>query len=81
MSMFKDQEGKISMMRAMSFIVVISILGIFITHNVVSMARGGGFVGIGIQEAGLISLVLGAKATQSFAELKNHIGIGSKKAN
>lgn len=71
MEMLKDKDGKISMMRCTSITTVVSILGVFIAHNIVSMVKGGDFVCMGMQEAGLISLVLGAKATQAFAELKN----------
>lgn len=72
MSVLKDKDGKISMMRVTSLFTVVSILGVFIAHNIVSMVNGGGFVCMGVQEAGLVGLVLGAKATQAFAEHRKY---------
>ena len=70
MSLFKGPDGKVSMMRTLSFSVCFIILGVFVAHNIVSMAKGGPFVSMGLQEATIISLTLGAKAAQAFAEPK-----------
>lgn len=70
LSLFKGPDGKISMMRTLSFIVCGVILSVFVGHNVVSMIKGGGFVSLGFEEASIISLTLGAKAAQAFAEPK-----------
>jgi len=67
-NLFKGPDGKLSMMRTMSFFVCVIIMSIFVAHNVVAMINGAGFVSMGFSEAGLVSLVLGAKATQAFAE-------------
>lgn len=70
LSLFKGPDGKISMMRALSFMVCGTILCVFVAHNVVSMVKGGGFISLGFEEASIISLTLGAKAAQAFAEPK-----------
>ena len=69
-TLFKGPDGKVSMMRFINFFVCASIIGIFIVHNIVSMAKGGGFISIGSTEAMLIAGVIGAKAAQSFSEHK-----------
>jgi hypothetical protein len=69
-SMFKGSSGKVSMMRVMSFFVSVSIILVFIAHNIISMLTGGGFVSMGSTEAMLIAGVLGAKAAQNFSEKK-----------
>jgi hypothetical protein len=68
--LFNDPDGKVSMMRLMSFVVCVVIMAIFAAHNIVSMAKGGGFVSLGPSEALLIAGVLGAKAAQAFSENK-----------
>jgi len=69
--MFKGPDGKISMMRASTFIVVISIMGVFVAHNIVAMVAGAAFVSIGFSEAGLIAAAIGVKAYQSSIENKD----------
>lgn len=68
--LFTGPDGKISMMRLMSFVVCITIMVVFAAHNIVSMIKGGNFISIGTSEALLIAGVLGAKAAQSFSENK-----------
>lgn len=70
MSMVKGTNGKISMMRVCTLIVVLSVMAIFIAHNIVAMIHGTGFVSLGASEALLIAGVLGVKAGQRFAEGK-----------
>ena len=70
MSAFSGSDGKVSMMRLTSFIVVVVIMGVFLAHNIVSMVNGLGFVGIGFEEASLIAASLGAKAFQTYSEVK-----------
>lgn len=72
-SLFKGPDGKISMMRTLSFSVCFVILSVFVAHNIVSMIKGGSFISMGLEEAGIISLTLGAKAAQSFAEPKKKV--------
>jgi len=66
-----EKGGKISMMRVTSIMTVFSVLGVFLAHNILSMLRGSSFVSMGAQEAMLITLVMGGKAVQAFAEARN----------
>jgi hypothetical protein len=72
--LFRDPDGKVSMMRVISAFTCLSIMLVFIAHNIVSMSKGGVFVSIGAPEAMLIAGVIGAKAVQSFSENKRLIG-------
>jgi len=72
-SIVKGGSGKISLMRVMSLFIVISIIGVFIAHNIMSMINGTGFISIGPEEAMLISGALAAKAAQRFGEGKRPI--------
>jgi len=72
--MFKGPDGKVSMMRFSTFIVVVSVIGVFIAHNVLSMVRGGIFISLGASEALLIAGVLGMKSAQTFSESKSTTG-------
>jgi hypothetical protein len=65
-SAFCGADGKVSMMRLLTFFVVVVILGIFIAHNVISMTKGVcGFVSFGYTDAALIAGALGIKAFQT----------------
>lgn len=68
--LFNGPDGKVSMMRFITAFTCLSIMLVFIAHNVVSMAKGGAFVSIGSSEALLISGVIMAKAAQAFSENK-----------
>jgi len=70
--MFKGADGKISMMRVLSFFVVNCVMAIFLGHNILSMIHGGGFVSLGYEEASLVALVLGAKAYQLHGEVRSN---------
>jgi multisubunit Na+/H+ antiporter MnhC subunit len=70
MNILLDPKGKISTIRICCIIVTISIMSIFIAHNIIAMIRGMNFVSIGLNETILLSGVLGAKAVQSFSENK-----------
>lgn len=69
-SLFKGPDGKVSMMRVSTFIIVVSVIGVFIAHNVISMTKGGSFVSFGATEAMLLAGVLGMKSVQNFSENK-----------
>lgn len=69
--LFKDPDGKVSMMRFLSFFVCANILLVFLIHNIVAVVHNAGFISMGPSEAMLIAGVLGAKAAQSFTENKN----------
>jgi len=72
--LFRGPDGKTSMMRVSTFLVVVPIILVFIAHNVISMIAGGAFVSIGAPEAMLIAGVLGMKSVQSFSENKKTVG-------
>ena len=63
-----DPKGKVSMMRLATAVVVTSIMGIWVAHNIVAMVKGCGFISMGAEEAMLVALTLGAKAAQHFGE-------------
>jgi len=69
-TVIKGRSGKVSMMRIATLIIVASIMGVFVGHNILAMIKGGGFISIGPEEAMLITGVLGAKAAQAFSEKK-----------
>jgi len=65
-SAFCGADGKVSMMRLLTFFVIVTILGVFVAHNVMSMIKGVcGFVSFGYTDAGLIAGALGIKALQT----------------
>jgi hypothetical protein len=68
--LFSGPDGKVSMMRVSTFVIVMSVVSIFIAHNIISMIHGGTFVSIGTSEAMLLAGVLGMKTAQSFSENK-----------
>jgi hypothetical protein len=61
-------------MRICSFTVVFTVMGVFLAHNILSMIYGGGIVDVSYQAAGLVALVLGAKAYQAKTEVSNGNG-------
>ena len=65
LDMFKGSDSKVSMMRVSTFLTVVTILGTYIAHNVVSMVKGLGPVTIGWTEASLLAATLGIKALQN----------------
>jgi len=71
--LFSGPDGKVSMMRVSTFLIVAPIILTFVAHNVISMIAGGTFVSIGAPEAMLIAGVLGMKSVQSFSENKKAI--------
>jgi len=76
MSVIQGSSGKFSLMRFASLVVVLSVMGIFVAHNIVAMVHGQGFVCIGFQEATLVAAVLGAKAYQAYGEHRSNNGNG-----
>ena len=65
-------NGKVSMMRVATMMVVTSIMGVWVAQNVVAMAQGCGFISMGQTEMMLVALTLGAKAAQLFGEVKGN---------
>lgn len=68
--LFNGPDGKVSMMRMATFLIVTSVIAVFIAHNILSMIKGGTFISIGATEAMLLAGVLGMKSVQSFSENK-----------
>lgn len=68
MQLVNGTSGKVSAMRVASLFVVVTVMMVFLAHNIMSMIRGGGFVSIGPNEAMLVAGVLAAKAAQRFGE-------------
>jgi|WetSurMetagenome_2_1015567.scaffolds.fasta_scaffold796238_3 hypothetical protein len=74
LSMFMGPDGKVSMMRVSTMIIVFSVVGVFVAHNILSMIRGGVFISFGASEALLLAGALGMKSVQSFSENKKSPG-------
>jgi hypothetical protein len=64
--------GKISMMRVATMMVVTSIMGVWVAHNIVAMFVGCSFISMGQTEMMLVALTLGAKAAQLFGEVRGN---------
>lgn len=71
MNALQGSDGKISMMRVATGVVVFSVMSVFIAHNIVSMVKGCGFISMGASEAMLVAGALAAKAGQHFGERAN----------
>lgn len=66
MDLFRARNGeKISITRVMSFMVVITILAIFVAWNIKSMIKGGGLISLGVNEVSLLAIAMGAKVAQN----------------
>jgi len=70
MNFLQEHDGKISMMRVSTGMVVFSIMGSFVAHNVAAVMGGLPFVSVGPTEVTLLAMVLGAKAAQRYTEGK-----------
>lgn len=73
MNFLSGPSGKTSTMRICAFIITISVMCIFIAHNIIAMIKGSGFVSLGMTEVILLTGVLGVKSVQSFSENKNNV--------
>ena len=67
-SVIQGGNNKVSMTRVTTLIVIVSIILIFIAHNVVAMFNGGGFISLGTTEAAILIGCMGLKVTQRFIE-------------
>lgn len=70
----RGDSGKISLMRTMSLLVVVSVMSVFIAHNIIAMIQSRGFVSIGAEEAMLVAGALATKAAQRFGEGRRPMG-------
>jgi len=66
-----EASGKTSFMRVITTFIVITIMGVFLAQNIMSMINGGGLVSLGVSEASLLAGLLGMKAAQRFGEHKS----------
>lgn len=73
MDMFFDHNGKLSSIRVCCILITLSVMGIFIAHNIMSILGGRGFVSLGMNEVILLSSIIGVKVVQSFSESKKDI--------
>lgn len=67
----KGGDDKISTMRVLSLGTVITVLAVYIAHNVVSMIGGHGYIAMSWQDVTLISAALGFKMAQTGFEGRN----------
>ena len=78
LEIISSADGKISTMRASVFIVVLSIMGVFIGHNVVAMVKSSlAIVPLGWDQVTVLTTLLAAKAYQSKLENSNTLPIQS----
>lgn len=66
----RGDGDKISSMRLYSFIIIVSVMSVFVAHNVVAMVNGSGFVSMGMTETGLIITAVLGKTVQYFGEVR-----------
>jgi hypothetical protein len=80
MNVFSARKGeKVSMTRILSFLVVVTILTVFVAWNVRAMVKGGTLVSLGLNEVYLLAIAMGAKVTQSiFGEKPSPVSTGEK---
>lgn len=64
----KDMSGKTSSVRVGILIVTITLMGVYVAHNVVALLHGNPPVSIGTTEVSLLTLLFGAKVAQRFGE-------------
>ena len=75
---FQDATGAPSMMRLLSFLIIVVVLLVWVGMNAVALLLGpaaGPFhlVDFGTQMVIVIGIALGGKAAQSFAEMKSEV--------
>jgi hypothetical protein len=63
--MLKDSpDGKVSMMRVCTFIIVVAVMGVYVMQNILSAIKGAGMIPVGWTEVSLLGGALGFKAFQ-----------------
>lgn len=66
MNLFRARNGeKVSITRVMSFMVVVTILAVFVAWNIKVMIKGGTLVSLGVNEVYLLAIAMGAKVAQN----------------
>jgi hypothetical protein len=66
--MFKDATGAISMMRVCMFLIVVTICGVYLFQNILSVIHGQGLVSLNATDVSALGLALVAKFGQNFTE-------------
>jgi hypothetical protein len=66
--LISDNTGQISTMRVIALFVLLSILPVFIAHNILAMIEHKGFQDLGVNALAAIGLVITGKITQGFIE-------------
>ena len=70
-TVLKGPDGKISATRISTLVVVFTVMGTFLAHNISSIIAGkSAFISMGMNEVILIASVLGCKVAQHFSENK-----------
>jgi len=64
----QGMSGKTSFLRVSIFIITITIMSVYLAHNIIAMIRGVQPISIGTTEIGLLTALFGAKAVQRFGE-------------
>jgi len=70
MNMFLGLSGKVSIMRVLTALIIVVVLGTWVAGNVICWHSQCSFINIGIQEVALILGSLAAKTAQRVAEGK-----------
>lgn len=70
-SMLSESSGAISTTRVIAFLVVLTILGIYIAQNISAMSKCGGYVDFPTNTVMVLLIVLGTKVGQHFSETIN----------
>lgn len=76
----QEPDGKPSITRLLTLGSVGSVLGVFLTLNISSVIKNGGFIDIGQNSLGIILIALGAKVTHSVFKDKTDAKVASNVA-
>lgn len=63
-----SSNGKISSTRFITIVTCLTILGVYIAHNIVSMVNEGSFIDFPTNSVAIMLIVLGAKVGQHVSE-------------
>jgi uncharacterized membrane protein len=80
LNLFSARKGdKTSITRVMSFLVVVTILTVFVAWNVKAMIKGGTLISLGLNEVYLLAIAMGAKVAQNiFGEKASTTAVSQK---
>jgi hypothetical protein len=82
MTLFRARNGeKVSLTRVLSFMVVVTILAVFVAWNINAMIKGESLVSLGVNEVYLLAIAMGAKVAQNiFGEKPSVTASGEDKS-